>query len=435
MLNYKRAISFWLLVLPNLALFYVSLWLTIKIWYPNGLPAAWLRDHYLHFTVIHLISLVTFFSFRLFDRETFRRYTTLFFSLLTASMANLFIAIGYFYFQPVLSLTPRRFLLAHVLISFLLILSWNLIIKAFVFRKLIQPVYLFAFNEELNNLEKEIAKQDYLGFKVMGHIATEELRNLPTKSGSLVIFPDKLHNSASLTDAIFEVRKSGVEFFNHNYFYEKLLRRIYTPSLDQIWFLQNISYSRKILYWLLKGLFDFILGLIAFVIFAVTFPVIALLIKATSTGPVLFKQQRVGLNGKEFTIYKYRTMTGNSENQWTSENDSRITSFGKLLRLTRLDELPQSINLILGNMSIVGPRPEQVGIVAELKKQIPFYEERHIVKPGITGWAQLNIYAGTLEETRVKLEYDLYYVKHQSIWFDLEILAKTVYNMLTLQGK
>jgi lipopolysaccharide/colanic/teichoic acid biosynthesis glycosyltransferase len=128
-------------------------------------------------------------------------------------------------------------------------------------------------------------------------------------------------------------------------------------------------------------------------------------------------------------------MSGGPTNTWTKVNDPRITRVGKFMRKSRLDELPQFINLLIGNMSLVGPRPEQVHIVEKLRQQIPFYDERHLVKPGLTGWAQLNIYAGSLEETKLKLQYDLYYIKHRGFLFDLEIILKTVYYIFTWKGR
>ena len=422
-----------MIVLPNLALFYVSLWLTIHWWYPAGLNRADLAAHFEHFSVIFVLWLITFLSFRLFEREPFRRYTTLLVGLGSASLVNLALGICEGYFQPALILTPRRFLLVLVGLSFLFILIWDLILKLFVFNRFVQSVYLYSFDDELKHLQIEIAKHDYLGFKVVGHITDEELPGLP--AGSLVIFPDHLHQDPRLTNSIFRLRKNAIAFFNHNDFYESLLRRVYIPSLDQIWFLQNITYSRNIFYWLVKSFFDYLVGIIVFLVFVLTYPFVAIGIKLSSAGPVIFRQLRVGIDGQNFTIYKYRTMVGESSNKWTAVGDARITRFGKFLRLARLDELPQSLNLLQGNMSLVGPRPEQVGIVEDLKKAIPFYEERHTVKPGLTGWAQLNVYAGSLEESKLKLEYDLYYLKNQSLLLDLEIIVKTIYNVVFLRGQ
>ena len=207
-------------------------------------------------------------------------------------------------------------------------------------------------------------------------------------------------------------------------------------QINEIWFLENIDYREKRVYNLVKRLVDLLFGLIGFLIFIITLPVLAALIKFTSKGPVFFVQERVGLHGRLFKVFKYRTMnTGTPTNTWTSVNDPRITRFGRFLRQARLDELPQFVNLIMGNMSLVGPRPEQRHIVGELKRVVPFYDERHLVKPGITGWAQLNVYAGTVEETKIKLQYDLYYIKHRSLLFDLEVIIKTVYYIFTWRGR
>jgi exopolysaccharide biosynthesis polyprenyl glycosylphosphotransferase len=436
MLDSRKFFSLACIVLPNAILFYASLWLTIVSWYPEGLGHDQLTSHVAHFSAVYALWLLAFFSFHMFERETYQRYTTLFFSLVSAMAVNLLIAIGYFYFQPELIITPRRFLLVNVLTAFVLILLYDLLLKCWVFSRFVQPVYLFVSSSELDSLANEISKHSYLGFQVAGKISEAGLANLSSGSGGLVIFPDNLHANQALAGTIFSLRNRGIWFYNHNTFYEKILRRIYLPLLNEIWFLQNITYSRKVFYELMKYVIDIVCGVIALLVFIVTFPVVALVIKLSSPGPILFTQNRVGKNGRQFTIYKYRTMVaGEHANQWTKHGDNRITRVGRFLRLTRLDELPQSINLLKGDMSVVGPRPEQVGIVENLKSQIPFYDERHMVKPGLTGWAQLNIYAGSLEETKLKLEYDLYYLKHRSLLFDMEIIMKTIYNILRMNGR
>ncbi len=207
-------------------------------------------------------------------------------------------------------------------------------------------------------------------------------------------------------------------------------------QINEIWFLENINYQEKRLYNIVKRILDVALGLIGLVFFLISLPFCAAIIKLTSQGPVFFVQERVGKKGRLFKVYKYRSMSGGATNIWTSVNDPRITGVGKFLRKSRIDEWPQFINLLLGHLSLVGPRPEQPHIAEELKKQIPFYDERHLVKPGITGWAQINnIYAGNTEETRLKLQYDLYYIKYRSFLFDLEIILKTVYYIFTWQGR
>ena len=166
---------------------------------------------------------------------------------------------------------------------------------------------------------------------------------------------------------------------------------------------------------------------------------VAFAVLVTSPGPVLFRQTRVGLNGKPFTIYKFRSMRVDAEAEtgavWAVKNDPRVTAIGKYLRILRLDELPQLLNVIRGEMSIVGPRPEHPEFVQTLSEVIPFYRQRHSVKPGITGWAQINYkYGETIEDAIVKLEFDLYYIKNLSLSLDMYIIFHTMKAMLVTQS-
>jgi lipopolysaccharide/colanic/teichoic acid biosynthesis glycosyltransferase len=194
------------------------------------------------------------------------------------------------------------------------------------------------------------------------------------------------------------------------------------------------------LYELIKRLLDIIGGLAGTLLTLLALPFIALMILIDSGGPVIFTQKRLGLSGKEFTIIKFRSMRNDNESDGrvrvTTENDDRITRVGRFLRKSRMDELPQFINVLRGEMSLVGPRAERNELVAELQKQVPFYRARLFVKPGITGWAQVNFgYAATVEDTGIKLEYDLYYIKHRSLLLDLFILLRTVGTVAGLKGQ
>jgi exopolysaccharide biosynthesis polyprenyl glycosylphosphotransferase len=189
-----------------------------------------------------------------------------------------------------------------------------------------------------------------------------------------------------------------------------------------------------------KRVLDIICGLIIAAIFVVVFPFVAIAIKLDSPGAIFYKQERVGLNGAKFTIYKLRSMVQNAERngqaQWAVKGDSRITSVGKFIRKTRLDELPQVINVLKGEMSMVGPRPERQQFIDKLEHQIPNFNKRLAVKPGLTGWAQVNYgYGSTIEDARIKLNYDLYYCKHQSLVLDFQILLRTFAVVFKMQGQ
>jgi exopolysaccharide biosynthesis polyprenyl glycosylphosphotransferase len=189
-----------------------------------------------------------------------------------------------------------------------------------------------------------------------------------------------------------------------------------------------------------KRLLDIVCGSIIAVIFIIVFPFVAIAIKLDSPGSIFYKQARVGLNGKEFTIYKLRSMVKNAERagqaQWAVKGDARITKVGNFIRKTRLDELPQAINILRGEMSIVGPRPERQQFIEKLELQIPNYATRLAVKPGLTGWAQVNYgYGSTVEDARIKLKHDIYYLHHQSLWLDCQILFRTFGVVFKMQGQ
>jgi exopolysaccharide biosynthesis polyprenyl glycosylphosphotransferase len=188
-----------------------------------------------------------------------------------------------------------------------------------------------------------------------------------------------------------------------------------------------------------KRVFDLLFSLIGLLLAAPLFPLIALLVKLDSPGPVFFSQLRVGEKEKEFFVHKFRTMGQDAEKTtgavWAQKDDPRITRVGNFLRKTRLDEIPQLFNVLKGNMSLVGPRPERPEIVDQLKKKVPYYAKRHSVKPGLTGWAQVKYTYGASEEDALeKLRYDLYYIKNYSIFLDLEIVLETVKVVLFHRG-
>ncbi len=424
-------------MVPDATLLILSLLVAVYLRYGAFLSAEQMKTHYEAFAIIYVLWLVVFFIHGLFDVQTFRRYSNLIFNLISAMSVNVLVAIFYFYFQPNLILTPRRFLLINAAIAFVLILGWHLLVKYFIKSRLVEGIYLFSFNNELKELELAILDMHYLGYKVLGHLNESSLDNTKFDSSSGIILPDNLQANPAVAEKMYRLRNLGVNFYNHKDFYEQMLRRVYLSQLNEIWFLENINYQEKRFYNLVKRMVDIILGAVGILVFIVSFPFCAVLIKFSGKGTIMFVQKRVGKKGEIFKVYKYRTMNSfGPGNTWTSADDPRITGIGKFLRKSRVDELPQFINLLFGHMSLVGPRPEQPNIVEELKLQIPFYDERHLVKPGITGWAQINnIYAASLEETRVKLQYDLYYIKHRGIFFDSEIILKTIYYIFTWQGR
>jgi len=224
--------------------------------------------------------------------------------------------------------------------------------------------------------------------------------------------------------------------------YEELLGRVPIHHLEADWIIRSFVDEARVSKFseLGKRLLDLLGGLVGTIIFLVSFPLIALFVIIDSGFPVTYTQVRSGKGGKPFKILKFRTMCKDAEKdgqvQLTRKNDERITRVGNILRKTHIDELPQFLNVLEGGMSLVGPRSERPEWIAEFQKQIPFYRARLQVKPGITGWAQVNYsYYATVEEMAIKLEFDLYYIKHRNLLMDLIILFRTIGQVLQFKGR
>jgi len=233
--------------------------------------------------------------------------------------------------------------------------------------------------------------------------------------------------------------KQGVRFDHLASVYEEYTGKIAVENLRPSWMIFSDGFRKSIWLELVKRLFDVTLSVIGLTIALPIMAVVALAIRVSSTGPVLYSQIRVGRNGVPFTIYKFRSMRIDAEKAsgavWSVENDPRVTPLGRLLRRSRLDELPQLWNVLRGDMSFVGPRPERPEFIAELERQIPFYSQRHVVRPGLTGWAQVRHgYGATIEDTQEKLQFDLFYIKHMSFPFDVYIVLETVKTVLVRAG-
>ncbi len=241
------------------------------------------------------------------------------------------------------------------------------------------------------------------------------------------------------TEELMRCRLGGIEVREREEIFEQITGRIAVAGMRPSYLIFNEGFRRNPWAALMKRLVDLLL---AVCIFAVTWPLMlltALAVRLDSSGPALFRQERIGQDGRPFTLLKFRSMRSDAEELtgavWASEDDPRITKVGRFIRKTRLDELPQLLNVMRGHMSLVGPRPERDPFVRELAERIPYYYQRHIVKPGLTGWAQINYpYGNTMEDALHKLQYDLFYIKNYSVLFDLSILFSTIRTVVLRKG-
>lgn len=257
----------------------------------------------------------------------------------------------------------------------------------------------------------------------------------------IIAISDKTALNKNIFPQLIECGKMNISISYMDNFYERITGMIPINHVGDKYYLRfplsDIHTQR--LYILLTRVLDLIFGFLGVLLLLIFVPIIAFLNFFLSKGPLFYKQTRVGKDGKEFEIVKFRSMVTNAEAKsgavWAQKNDPRITPLGRFLRKTRVDELPQFLNVLKGEMSIIGPRPERPFFVDELKKEIPFYDLRHLVKPGITGWAQVMYkYTSDKEDTIIKLQYDLYYIKNRTLLLDLKILLTTIRVVLGFKG-
>ncbi|MGO4770935.1 sugar transferase [Flavobacterium sp. W22_SRS_FK3] len=280
------------------------------------------------------------------------------------------------------------------------------------------------------NYIKEIDKNELLAFVSKNNIS------------EIVIASQKTEGiTADLYQQLLYLLESGNIIREYTQVYESKTQRIPVQYISRD-FYRFFPFSRSNnnkLYLLLVSFLEFLFSLIGLCFCAILIPFIFMSNTFWNKGTLFYTQERVGKNGRIFQIYKFRTMVENSESNgavFATPNDKRITPFGKFMRKTRIDELPQFINVLKGDMAVIGPRPERPFFVKEIAEVMPFYETRHVIKPGLTGWAQVNYsYGESIEESLIKLQYDLYYIKHRSVFLDLSITFKTITTVLFYRGQ
>jgi sugar transferase (PEP-CTERM system associated) len=238
---------------------------------------------------------------------------------------------------------------------------------------------------------------------------------------------------------ILSCKLRGIAVLDAPTFYERVMGKMLIEQITPEWFIFSQGFQISALKRAIKRSVDVLISLLVLPVLVIFFPLIALIIKLDSKGPVFFGQTRVGENEKTFTLYKLRSMDNNAEVEtgavWAQDNDPRITRIGNFLRKCRLDEFPQLYNVLRGDMSIVGPRPERPEFIEQLKEIIPYYSERHLIKPGVTGWAQVNYpYGASVEDAVEKLRYDLYYLKNFSTGLDIMIILETIKVIFNQRG-
>lgn len=377
----------------------------------------------------------------------------------TAALVGLGMYMVIFFIDP--RSLPRRGVAGFVVAAAGLTLAWRyLYIRIFTAPQFMRRVILVGAGSTGNALLEVIVNMSPAPFSLVGIIDDDkskhgdELLGYKVLGGStrllevireehvsdvVVAISGKMNNI--MFQALLDAQEQGAEITRMPVAYEELLGRVPVQHLEADWILRSFVDESKAgsFYETGKRLLDILGGIVGVVILALITPFVATAIAMDGGRPIVFKQTRAGKWGRPYTIMKFRTMRQDAEKdgvQLAKEDDERATKIGRFLRKTRLDEWPQFINVLRGDMSLVGPRPERPELMKHFQEEIPFYRGRLLSKPGITGWAQVNFgYASSIEEMIQKLEYDLYYIKHRSVLLDLMILLRTVGTVIGLRGQ
>lgn len=357
---------------------------------------------------------------------------------------------GLLFFFPSAVLEEKS-LRPAVLLSFILIFSWRYVFSWLLGKlKMEERILILGTQDVAIKVAKELLKRKALGFKVVGFL-DENRDNL----GRSLVNPKIIGTYESLHSVVVRervdkviiaaperrgrlpiqellgARAQGIEFLEGNRFYEQISGKVCLEEMKPSGFIYAKGFKKSGFAKWSKRLTGIVVSLAIGIISLPVMLLLAVLIKLDSSGPVFYRQERVGEEGKPFMLLKFRSMKENAEALsgpvWAQEHDPRVTRIGRFMRKTRLDELPQIINVLKGDMSFVGPRPERAFFVEQLSQEIPFYQLRFAVKPGVTGWAQISYpYGASVEDAKEKLRYELYYIKNMSLLFDLLIIFQTV---------
>lgn len=386
----------------------------------------------------------------LYDLKVTRNYTELGIRLLQAlGIATIFFGIAY-YLVPQLMVGEGIFIISIGLLI-LLIVSWRigytLILKNGLFN---QKIIVIGSGELAQGIIAEIQDKRDSGYDVEMIFNESECRDnicglqpdmcdlAREKNISKIIVALEEKRGTLPIDQLLKCRTEGIEILEGTSFYEMLLGKLYVKQINPAWLIFSEGFRKSPLRSFMKRTGDVVLSLIMLTALSPLILVTAILIKIDSRGPVIFSQERLGQNGKRFKVHKFRSMVADAEKTsgpvWAQENDDRVTRVGRVIRKLRIDELPQLWNVLKGEMSFVGPRPEREHFIKQLENEIPYYSERLSVKPGLTGWAQVCYpYGASVEDAVEKLNYDLFYTKNMSFLLDMLIVFRTV--KIVLFGK
>ena len=434
----------------DVASFYLALLVSLVIRLGPNFTFEIFSNHVGPFSLVLVGWILVFFVAGFYDIRNFSKRLDYLKIFIVAILISAALSATYFYISSPTgeSISPKTILILFV-VSFAIIdyLAREVLFKHYLQSKSLQNVLLIGKGKDVEELVNYLIEHPQLGYKVrlwIKEYRREDFDKLIRENGlDVLVIPASLSQNKEIASKIYREMLSGVEVIGFSEFYENIFGKVSIDELEENWFLERLK-PKNDFYLLLKRIVDMILAIFILIITLLLWILIVFGIKMSSRGPTMFLGKRAGFKEQEFTPYKFRTMdvgTGDTiiesrgDEFGVVEKDPRVFGFGKFLRKVRLDELPQVINVIKGELVFVGPRADLADFYKFLKGKIPYYQIRTIVRPGLTGWAQVhNSYGSTVEGTKERLAYDIYYIKNRSFALDLIIVLRTLKTILMFSG-
>lgn len=434
-----------ILFLGDIFLLYLSLYIALALRNLSIFDEKILqlfKGHIIPFSPIIIIWIIIFIVFDLYNPKFFKDIN-FYKNIVIATLISFSTSVIIFYINPPAGITPKTVLLIYTLTFITLFTLWR-----YFYSKTISPkifsrnIVLLGDTQETEELISTIEAIPQLGYKIIIHyphvdFGIQNVQNeIKNKDVHLVVIPDDININNESLKILYESIFLNVDFIHFSSFYEFIIKRMPLSTINENWFLKNISANPNQINDSIKRVLDTAIASIGFAASAIIYPIIILAIKLDSRGPAFITQKRIGQNNKIFNNIKFRSMLVNDGGKWPEKNDKRITRVGRFLRKTRIDELPQLINVIRGDISLVGPRPDIIDLYEKLESEIPYYKIRNLIKPGLTGWAQIHQESPphSVESTKQRLSYDFYYLKNRSFILDLMIILRTIKTLLSQKG-
>ena len=454
----ERSRELLILITGDILCLVISLYFTLLVRYLNFPTTELLSAHFGPFALLAFVWLFIFYIGGMYDKHTVFLKGMLFSRIINTQLVNILIAALLFLIIP-FTIAPKTNLIIYLIVSIIMLTLWRLKLYNYLSPKNKHKAILIADGDEAIELVDEVNNNERYNYSFVRIIDNETALHTPDFEQKLLLLIDSEHISMIVANpkgehierilpTLFDLAFSKFEFtfLDFHKVYEDTFDRVPLSALHYNWFINHVSQSKSLVYDAAKRMFDVVGSISILLLLGMLFPFILTAMRLEGRGSVFITQDRIGRYNKPVRVYKLRTMTTNdaTSSTWTDEDKQKgntVTKVGAFLRKTSIDEFPQCINIIKGEMSLIGPRNDIAGLGQRLASEIPYYTIRNFVKPGVTGWAQThqhymgdNISPQSLDESRERLAYDLFYVKNRSFFLDLEIALRTLKTMLSRFG-